>query len=119
MGSKMLRLFSLLRLCLVGASALTRGSRFSLHQHSNGTWRFSHGGAPLPFHIGLNHPHRLWEPCDAGDTECAAADARAAEVVALGAVHVQELSREDWSGLEAWAQLREMERRRVLRLVPA
>ena len=42
------------------------------------------------------------------------AEALAAEVAALGAVSVQELSREDWCGLAAWAQLREMERRRVL-----
>ena len=43
-----------------------------------------------------------------------AAAALAAEVEALGAVHVQELRQADWCGLHAWALLREMERRRLL-----
>ena len=25
----------------------------------------------LPFLVGLNHPHTLWDPCNAGDVECA------------------------------------------------
>ena len=45
--------------------------------------------------------------------------ALAGEVEALGAVHVQELSRADWCGLHAWAKLREIERRRILARVQA
>ena len=40
------------------------------------------------------------------------------QIVALGAVHVQELSRADWSQLPAWASMKELERCRVLKLVP-
>ena len=40
------------------------------------------------------------------------------QVAALGAVHVNELSRLDWAGLSAWSAMRELERRRVLQLVP-
>jgi len=30
--------------------------------------------APMPFHLGLNHPQFLYNPCNAGDKECIAAD---------------------------------------------
>jgi hypothetical protein len=40
------------------------------------------------------------------------------QIVVLGAVHVQELSRNDWIQLPAWASMKEMERRRVLKFVP-
>ena len=36
------------------------------------------------------------------------------EVAASGALHVRELSREDWIGLSAWQRLRPMEQRRLL-----
>ena len=39
------------------------------------------------------------------------------QVLALGAVHVQELSRDDWAQLPAWPSMKEMERRRVLQYV--
>ena len=48
----------------------------------------------------------------------AAVAALTQQIGALGAVHVKELSREDWTNLLAWAHLREMERRRVINLVP-
>ena len=37
-----------------------------------------------------------------------------AEIADLGAVHVQELATSDWTGINSWSQLREMERRRIL-----
>ena len=39
------------------------------------------------------------------------------EVLSLGAVHVRELGRTDWLGLNSWSRLREMEQRRVLAAV--
>ena len=47
-----------------------------------------------------------------------ATEAISREVAALGAVHVRELGREDWRALQAWASLREMERRRIFACVP-
>ena len=44
----------------------------------------------------------------------AAKIALGAEILALGAVHVQELSAEDWQGLGCWAMLRPFEQRRLL-----
>ena len=55
---------------------------------------------------------------DAAKLPPAAVEALSREVAETGAVHVQELSRDDWARLPAWANLREMERRRVLNLVP-
>ena len=40
------------------------------------------------------------------------------EVVALGAVNVRELTVADWSALPSWSQLRPLEQRRILRMVP-
>ena len=37
-----------------------------------------------------------------------------AELLSLGAVHVQELTPEDWTGLVSWAHLRPFEQRRLL-----
>ena len=48
-----------------------------------------------------------------------AAAALEREVRHLGTIHVRELSRADWGGLHAWADLREMERRRILARVKA
>ena len=45
------------------------------------------------------------------------ADELTAEILQLGAVHVRELGRADWQMLNAWARLREMERRRILAAV--
>ena len=47
-----------------------------------------------------------------------AVDVLSKDIVATGAVHVQELTREDWEGLPSWASLKPMERRRVLTRVP-
>ena len=44
----------------------------------------------------------------------AKAAALAAELVMLGAVHVQELTQDDWKGLTAWAGLLPLEQRRLL-----
>ena len=44
----------------------------------------------------------------------AKAAALAAELVMLGAVHVQELTMGDWKGLTAWAGLLPLEQRRLL-----
>ena len=44
----------------------------------------------------------------------AKAAALAAELVMLGAVHVQELTMDDWKGLTAWAGLLPLEQRRLL-----
>ena len=41
------------------------------------------------------------------------------DVVALGAIDVQELSQEDWAELPSWSLLKPMERRRLLAMVPA
>lgn len=48
----------------------------------------------------------------------AAREALAEDVVATGAVHVEELSRPDWEQLPSWMSLKPLERRRVLQLVP-
>ena len=40
------------------------------------------------------------------------------DVIATGAVHVQELTRGDWEGLPSWASLKCLEQRRLLKLVP-
>lgn len=40
------------------------------------------------------------------------------DVVAAGAVHVQELTRQDWESLESWQLLRPLQQRRVLKFVP-
>ena len=48
----------------------------------------------------------------------AARAALAQDVVATGAVSVQELSRGDWEQLPSWQGLKSMERRRVIQLVP-
>ena len=39
------------------------------------------------------------------------------EIRALGAIHVNELRLEDWQGLPSWPNLRELEKRRVLRSI--
>ena len=44
----------------------------------------------------------------------AAKVALGAEILGLGAVHVQELTAEDWQGLGSWAMLRPFEQRRLL-----
>ena len=44
--------------------------------------------------------------------------ALARDVEAVGAVHVQELTRQDWEDLPAWQLLKPLERRRVLKHVP-
>lgn len=40
------------------------------------------------------------------------------DVAASGAVHVQELTREDWEHLPSWQTLKPLERRRIMRFVP-
>ena len=45
--------------------------------------------------------------------------ALAREVEATGAVHVQELQRQDWEQLVSWPSLRPMEQRRLLQQVPS
>ena len=45
-------------------------------------------------------------------------EALSREVVALGAVNVRELTVADWSSLPSWSQLRPLEQRRILRMVP-
>ena len=42
------------------------------------------------------------------------ADAMLHDVRMLGAVHVSELSADDWAGLPSWAKMRPLERRRWL-----
>ena len=54
----------------------------------------------------------------AAQLPCETASALTQQIVALGAIHVQELRQEDWASLPAWTSLREMERRRLLKLVP-
>jgi len=43
------------------------------------------------------------------------AAALAAEVIALGAVHVEEMTPDEWQQLSAWAQLLPFEQRRLLK----
>ena len=59
--------------------------------------------------------HELLEKCCIPGA-CAAA--LTTDVLSLGAVNVQELSRDDWRALPSWAALREMERRRIQACVP-
>ena len=47
------------------------------------------------------------------------APALKSEVEATGAVHVNELTPDDWAQLPSWPRLREMERRRLLANVRA
>ncbi len=47
-----------------------------------------------------------------------ACEALAREVVASGAVHVTELTRQDWEQLDSWQLLKPLERPRVLKHVP-
>ena len=47
-----------------------------------------------------------------------AVNALTSEITSLGAVHVQELRAADWSALRSFQLLRELEKRRVLNLVP-
>jgi hypothetical protein len=42
-----------------------------------------------------------------------------ADLLALGAVHVQELTEADWTGLPAWATLLPFEQRRLLAALPS
>ena len=60
----------------------------------------------------------LQELLDAAQAPASARHALLAEIVALGAVSVQELRRADWEGLSAWSTLREFERRRILKYIP-
>ena len=60
----------------------------------------------------------LQELLDAAQAPASARHALLAEIVALGAVSVQELKRADWEGLSAWSILREFERRRILKYIP-
>ena len=55
---------------------------------------------------------------DAASLPSSAREALAREVVATGAVNVQELTRQDWEKLEAWQLLKPLERRRVFKHVP-
>jgi len=50
----------------------------------------------------------------AAKVPAAKAAAMQAELVALGAVHVQELAAEDWQNLTAWAELAPFEQRRLI-----
>ena len=59
--------------------------------------------------------HELLEKCRIPGA-CAAA--LTTDVLSLGAVNVQKLSRDDWRALPSWAALREMERRRIQACVP-
>ena len=49
----------------------------------------------------------------------AAKGALCTAVEATGAVSIAELEMQDWCELPAWSELRAMERRRLLRLLPA
>ena len=55
---------------------------------------------------------------DAAALPSSGREALAREVVASGAVNVQELTRQDWEQLEAWQLLKPLERRRVFKHVP-
>jgi len=48
-----------------------------------------------------------------------AIDALTKDITESGAVHVQELTREDWQQLPSWSLLKPLQRRRLLQLVPA
>ena len=51
----------------------------------------------------------------AAELPLAMRNALARDVEAGGAMHVQELVREDWDALSSWQSLRPLERRRVLK----
>ena len=57
--------------------------------------------------VDLPTPEQEWLPV-------AAEAALAKDVVATGAVNVQELSKEDWEQLPSWVSLKPLERRRLL-----
>ena len=48
----------------------------------------------------------------------AAREAIARDILATGAIEVDELTREDWEQLPTWHHLKPLEKRRVLRYVP-
>ena len=52
---------------------------------------------------------------DAAKLPLAVLNALARDVEAGGAMHVQELVRDDWDALSSWQSLRPLERRRVLK----
>ena len=49
----------------------------------------------------------------------AAGDALVKDIEESGAVHAQELTRDDWQQLPSWSMLKPLERRRLLKFVPA
>ena len=50
-------------------SIVVENSRIKL-VNDTGVWRFVRSGKTLPFVLGLNHPHTLWDPCEPADVEC-------------------------------------------------
>ena len=75
-------------------------------------------GAPASSSTGAVGVADLVEFFDAAQLPTDVRDALTRDVVAAGAVHVQELNRQDWESLESWQLLRPLQQRRVLKFVP-
>jgi len=67
--------------CCLGASvggSLASGRITVSQVGPRRVWRFIRGAGtspvPIPWPIGHNHPHSLWDPCDPADAECISND---------------------------------------------
>lgn len=80
-------------------------------------------GPVLPIAVGEpsapDHVEGLQQLMSAARLSGAVVPALAADVVAAGAVHVRELTTDDWIALPSWSSLRPLEKRRLMSAVQA